>query len=186
MDFVLDQNNTVLAIWNSANCMDCGNDMWDVYHTIYSFLDEPTVTVMRRVYLQFFVLATSIGMNEDLDKEYNIDPNEGGSLYRLFIKGSHTPVCKEEMDESGTMTLVRIIGVFLSKNTWIAHVTHFVPQPDCVTSLTTETYNSFFKKNPKRSAMIMYYIPSFKSSQMTVVQFYRAALAFKVGNRCAM
>ena len=51
MDFVLDQNNTVLAIWNSANCMDCGNDMWDVYHTIYSFLDEPTVTVMRRVYL---------------------------------------------------------------------------------------------------------------------------------------
>ncbi len=125
-------------------------------------------------------------MNEDLDKEYNIDPNEGGSLYRLFIKGSHTPVCKEEMDESGTMTLVRIIGVFLSKNTWIAHVTHFVPQPDCVTSLTTETYNSFFKKNPKRSAMIMYYIPSFKSSQMTVVQFYRAALAFKVGNRCAM
>ena len=112
MDFVLDQNNTVLAIWNSANCMDCGNDMWDVYHTIYSFLDEPTVTVMRRVYLQFFVLATSIGMNEDLDKEYNIDPNEGGSLYRLFIKGSHTPVCKEEMDESGTMTLVRIIGIF--------------------------------------------------------------------------
>ena len=58
------------------------------------------------------MLATSIGTNEDLDKEYDIDPNEGGSLYRLFVKGSHTPVCKEEMDESGTMALVRIIGGF--------------------------------------------------------------------------
>ena len=40
-------------------------------------------------------------------------------------------------------------------------MTHFVPQPDCVTSLTGETYDSFFKKNHKRSIMVMYYIPSF-------------------------
>lgn len=61
-------------------------------------------------------------------------------------------------------------------------MTHFVPQPDCVTSLTGETYDSFFKKNHKRSIMVMYYIPSFKTAQLTVVQFYRAALAFRVGN----
>ena len=56
------------------------------------------------------MLATSIGMDEELDKEYGIDANEGGSLYRLFVKGSHTPVCKEELDESGTMTLVGMMG----------------------------------------------------------------------------
>lgn len=58
------------------------------------------------------MLATSIGTNEDVDREYGIDPNAGGSLYRLFVKGSHTPISKEETDEDGTMTLVGFLEGF--------------------------------------------------------------------------
>ena len=45
LDFVLSQNYTVLALWNSQNCISCGKRMWDVYKAVYSFLDEKTVLV---------------------------------------------------------------------------------------------------------------------------------------------
>ena len=45
LDYVLENNNTVLAIWNSENCMDCAEEMWNVYKIIYSFLDEPSVSL---------------------------------------------------------------------------------------------------------------------------------------------
>ena len=35
----------MLAIWNSENCMDCAEEMWNVYKAIYSFLDEPNVVL---------------------------------------------------------------------------------------------------------------------------------------------
>lgn len=58
--------------------------------------------------------------------------------------------------------------------------THFAPQPDYVTPLNTQTYHKFFEKNAARSVFMMYYIPSYKTAQLTLVQFYRAALAFHV------
>ena len=45
LDFVLSQNYTVLALWNSQNCISCGKTMWDVYKAVYSFLDEKTVLI---------------------------------------------------------------------------------------------------------------------------------------------
>ena len=52
MDFVLDQNNQ--GITSQMRILIYRNPCTDEdhpHHTIYSFLDEPTVTVMRRVYL---------------------------------------------------------------------------------------------------------------------------------------
>ena len=47
IDFTLENNSTVLAVWNSPNCMDCQKEMWNVYKVIYSFLDEPKVCNWR-------------------------------------------------------------------------------------------------------------------------------------------
>ena len=116
------------------------------------------------------MFATTVGADKELDAKYRIDPNDGGSFFRLFIDGSDTPVRKEETEEDSSLDL----------ETWIAHVTHFVPQPDYVTLLTTSNYNSFFENNKHRSVLVMYYMPSYQSSQLTVVQFSRAALAFRV------
>ena len=51
LDYVLDNNKTVLAIWNSENCMDCTEEMWNVYKAIYSFLDEPNVGIHSQFHL---------------------------------------------------------------------------------------------------------------------------------------
>lgn len=116
------------------------------------------------------MFATTVGVDKELDAKYGVDPNDGGSFFRLFIDGSDTPVRKEDTEENSNLDL----------ETWIAHVTHYVPQPDYVTILTTSNYNSFFENNKYRSVLVMYYMPSYQSSQLTVVQFYRAALAFRV------
>lgn len=64
--------------------------------------------------------------------------------------------------------------------TWISKETHFVPQEDCVIDVTPDTFDSFFNKNSYRSIMIHYYLPHYQPSQLAVVQYQRAALAFKV------
>ena len=43
LQYGLDNNYTVLALWNSENCVSCSNHMWEVYHAIYSFMDEKQV-----------------------------------------------------------------------------------------------------------------------------------------------
>lgn len=46
LDYVLSQNYTILALWNSQNCPSCAKTMWDVYKAIYSFLPEKTVVLL--------------------------------------------------------------------------------------------------------------------------------------------
>lgn len=46
--------------------------------------------------------------------------------------------------------------------------------------VTPDTFESFFNKNSYRSIMIHYYLPHYQPSQLVVVQYQRAALAFKV------
>ena len=49
--------------------------------------------------MEFFVLAATTGSDESLDIEYDIDPNEGGTTYRLCVAGSHVPLRRIETDE---------------------------------------------------------------------------------------
>ena len=120
-------------------------------------------------------MASTIGSNEDLEIQYGIDPNEGDTQYRLFVRGSNEPVVKNDSDD-----LVCILFHLYSKITWISKQAHLVPLPDCVTEISALTYNSFMKRNSYRSVMIMYYLPNYQTSQITLVQYQRAAYAFKV------
>ena len=43
LQYGLDNNYTVLALWNSENCVSCSNHIWEVYRAIYSFMDEKQV-----------------------------------------------------------------------------------------------------------------------------------------------
>ena len=43
LEYGLNHNGTVLALWNSENCLSCSSHMWDVYRAIYSFMDENEV-----------------------------------------------------------------------------------------------------------------------------------------------
>ena len=67
-----------------------------------------------------------------------------------------------------------------AKITWISKQAHLVPLPDCVTELTPTSYYTFMKRNAYRSVMVMYYLPNYQPSQITLVQYQRAAYAFKV------
>ncbi|KAM7459183.1 hypothetical protein BLSTO_00087 [Blastocystis sp. subtype 1] len=165
LEYGLNHNCTVLALWNSENCISCASHMWDVYRAIYSFMDEN----------EFYVLATTVGVDETLDTEYEIDSIEGGTYYRLFVEGSRMPLKRRETEEPEEDDLV----------TWIAKSTHFAPQHDYVTEITPETYDSYFRKNAHRSIMVMYYLPNFQQSQITLVQYLRAALAFRIEAKVA-
>ena len=44
-------------------------------------------------------MAATIGKDEDLDLQYGVDESEGGTSYRLFIKGSHEPIAKDDSDD---------------------------------------------------------------------------------------
>lgn len=49
LEYGLNHNCTVLALWNSENCISCASHMWDVYRAIYSFMDENEVMLFARV-----------------------------------------------------------------------------------------------------------------------------------------
>lgn len=51
-------------------------------------------------------MATNIGFDESLDLQYEIDPNEGGTQYRLFLSGSTEPISRKEEDAFNVDDLV--------------------------------------------------------------------------------
>lgn len=51
-------------------------------------------------------MAANIGFDESLDIQYEIDPNEGGTQYRLFLSGSTQPISRKEEDAFNVDDLV--------------------------------------------------------------------------------
>lgn len=43
LDGLLEGGNTVLAVWNKADCTKCATDFWDVRYLLYAFKDESDV-----------------------------------------------------------------------------------------------------------------------------------------------
>ena len=55
------------------------------------------------------MLATTVGVDETLDTEYEIDSIEGGTYYRLFVEGSRVPLKRRETEEPEEDDLVALL-----------------------------------------------------------------------------
>ena len=65
------------------------------------------------------------------------------------------------------------------KADWISSITGIAHYPDNVIELTKDSYDGYFKKNPKRNVLVMFYDPSYKESHYVVANYYRNAYAFR-------
>ena len=96
LDGLLEGGNTVLAVWNKADCTKCATDFWDVRYLFYAFKDESDVLYWLVPQFQFFILGTTTGTDPELDQKYNVDTAYEGSVFRLFVKGSQSPYLPDE------------------------------------------------------------------------------------------
>ena len=65
------------------------------------------------------------------------------------------------------------------KADWISSITGIAHYPDNVIELTKDSYDGYFKKNPKRNVLVMFYDPNYKESHYVVANYYRNAYAFR-------
>lgn len=51
LDGMLNDKKSVLAIWYTKDCSKCGDQLWDLYYSIYAFSADKNVRLFRFVHV---------------------------------------------------------------------------------------------------------------------------------------
>jgi hypothetical protein len=111
-------------------------------------------------------MAMNMGDDIEMDRLYKINTESDNSVFRLFVKGSHSPYM---LDEDG-----------FDLQTWISMKSEYTPKSVNIFHLSDDTHPRFVKMTKHANAFTMLYIPQNPRSQNMYSVFAKVADLFKV------